>query len=82
MDFELTEDQATVRAAVADLAGKFDDEYWAAKDAVHEFPWEFYNAFAEGGWLGTRSPPSTAAMAWESLRRCSFSKAWPLPGWR
>lgn len=56
MDFELTEDQATIRAAVADLAGKFDDEYWAAKDGAHEFPWEFYNAFAEGGWLGITIP--------------------------
>ena len=56
MDFELTEDQATIRAAVAELAGKFDDGYWAEKDAAHEFPWEFYNAFADGGWLGITIP--------------------------
>ena len=56
MDFELTEDQATIRAAVAELAGKFDDDYWLAKDEAHEFPSEFYNAFAQGGWLGITTP--------------------------
>ncbi len=56
MDFELTEDQATIRKAVADLAGKFDDQYWLEKDAAHEFPSEFYDAFARGGWLGITTP--------------------------
>ncbi|HWD05748.1 MAG TPA: acyl-CoA dehydrogenase family protein [Amycolatopsis sp.] len=56
MDFELTEDQATIRKAVAELAGKFDDQYWLEKDAAHEFPAEFYDAFAKGGWLGITTP--------------------------
>jgi acyl-CoA dehydrogenase len=56
VDFELTEDQATIRAAVAELAGKFDDDYWLTKDEAHEFPSEFYNAFAQGGWLGITTP--------------------------
>ncbi|HWE90048.1 MAG TPA: acyl-CoA dehydrogenase family protein [Pseudonocardiaceae bacterium] len=56
MDFELTEDQATIRKAVAELAGKFDDEYWLDKDQAHEFPAEFYDAFAKGGWLGITTP--------------------------
>lgn len=56
MDFELTEDQATIRSAVADLAGKFDDQYWLEKDSTHEFPTEFYNALARGGWLGITMP--------------------------
>ena len=41
MDFELTDDQATIRDAVAELAAKFDDQYWAEKDEAHEFPREF-----------------------------------------
>jgi acyl-CoA dehydrogenase len=49
VDFELNEDQQTIRAAVAELAGKFDDHYWMTKDQRHEFPTEFYEAFAEGG---------------------------------
>lgn len=56
MDFELTEDQQTIRKAVAELAARFDDQYWMDKDADHEFPTEFYNAFAEGGWLGITTP--------------------------
>ena len=56
MDFELSEDQQTIRAAVAELAGKFDDHYWMTKDQRHEFPTEFYDAFAVGGWLGITTP--------------------------
>ncbi|MGQ0841914.1 acyl-CoA dehydrogenase family protein [Actinokineospora sp.] len=56
MDFELTEDQATIRKAVAELAGKFDDHYWMTKDLAHEFPTEFYETFASGGWLGITTP--------------------------
>lgn len=56
MDFALTEDQQTIRSAVADLARKFDDQYWLEKDAAHEFPTEFYDAFAQGGWLGITTP--------------------------
>ena len=56
MDFELTGDQVTIRKAVAELAAKFDDQYWMEKDAAHEFPSEFYAAFAAGGWLGITMP--------------------------
>jgi acyl-CoA dehydrogenase len=57
VDFELTEDQVTIRRAVAELAARFDDRYWMEKDAAHEFPSEFYQAFADGGWLGITTPP-------------------------
>ncbi|MFF5989140.1 acyl-CoA dehydrogenase family protein [Prauserella flavalba] len=56
MNFELTEDQQLIRTAAADLAAKFDDQYWLEKDANHEFPTEFYQAFADGGWLGITTP--------------------------
>jgi len=56
MDFELTEDQATIRDAVRDLAGKFDDQYWREHDRDHAFPTEFYDALASGGWLGITTP--------------------------
>lgn len=56
MDFELTEDQQTIKEAVAELACRFDAQYWMEKDLNHEFPSEFYNAFAEGGWLGITTP--------------------------
>jgi acyl-CoA dehydrogenase len=56
MDFALTEDQQTIKEAVAELASKFDNQYWMDKDSNHDFPTEFYQAFAEGGWLGITTP--------------------------
>lgn len=56
MSFELTEDQQLIRQSVAELAAKFDDHYWMTKDQAHEFPQEFYDAIAGGGWLGMTIP--------------------------
>lgn len=56
MEFTLTAEQHDIRAAVRELTGKFDDEYWLRRDSNHEFPWEFYEAFAEAGWLGIAIP--------------------------
>jgi len=56
VDFELTEDQETIRKAVAGLLRDFDDHYWMEKDRDHEFPSEFYAAIAGGGWLGLTIP--------------------------
>ena len=56
MNFELTEDQQLIRKSVAELASKFDDHYWMTKDQEHEFPQEFYDAIAKGGWLGMTIP--------------------------
>ncbi|MBW0100955.1 acyl-CoA dehydrogenase family protein [Pseudonocardia sp. KRD291] len=56
MDFGLTDDQATIRAAVADLAAKFDDQYWMECDRDKRFPSEFYDVLASGGWLGITTP--------------------------
>lgn len=56
MDFELTPEQKEIRAQARALAARFDDEYWRHCDEGHVFPWEFYRAFAEGGWLGIAMP--------------------------
>jgi acyl-CoA dehydrogenase len=56
VDFALTEDQTAIRQAVTGLAAKFDDQYWMEKDDAHEFPTEFYDALASGGWLGVTTP--------------------------
>src|SRR5258708_22614047 len=56
MNFELTDDQELIRKSVAELASKFDDQYWMEKDQAHEFPTEFYQAIASGGWLGMTIP--------------------------
>jgi acyl-CoA dehydrogenase len=56
VDFDLTDDQATIRKAVAEIAGKFDDQYWRERDLAHEFPTAFYDTLASGGWLGVTTP--------------------------
>lgn len=45
-----------VRNSSREIARKFDHEYWLEKDRKHEYPWEFVNAFADGGWLGAIIP--------------------------
>ena len=56
MDFQITEEQQLIRDAVGKVCAGFPDEYWAEKDSTHEFPWEFYNAMAEAGWIGIAIP--------------------------
>jgi acyl-CoA dehydrogenase len=56
LSFALTDEQEAIRGAVRDLAAGFDDEYWLAHDREHAFPWDFYRAFAEAGWIGIAIP--------------------------
>ncbi|TCK25744.1 acyl-CoA dehydrogenase family protein [Pseudonocardia endophytica] len=49
-------DLVLIRETVRGLARKFDWDYWRRCDAEHAYPWEFVNAFAEGGWLGGMIP--------------------------
>ncbi|MCZ6616732.1 MAG: acyl-CoA/acyl-ACP dehydrogenase [Gammaproteobacteria bacterium] len=56
MDFEITEEQQLIRDAVKKVCTGFPDEYWSKCDSEHRFPWDFYNAMAEGGWLGIAIP--------------------------
>jgi acyl-CoA dehydrogenase len=56
VDFNEDEDLQAIREGIRSLCGKFDDEYWSEKDAKHEFPWDFYAALAEGGWIGIAIP--------------------------
>ena len=56
MDFQLSDDQELIRAAVRKICADYPDEYWAEKDEKHEFPWDFYNVMAEAGWIGIAIP--------------------------
>ncbi|MFI5320771.1 MAG: acyl-CoA dehydrogenase family protein, partial [Myxococcota bacterium] len=56
MDFHLGSELETIRAEARRLCERFDDDYWSARDEAHEFPWEFYRAFAENGWIGILVP--------------------------
>jgi len=56
MDFEFSEDQIALRAAIEKLCAGFDAEYWLRKDADGGFPADFHQAFARDGWLGIAMP--------------------------
>ena len=56
MDFSADEDHEAIREGIRRVCADFPDEYWAAKDAAHEFPWDFYDKLAEGGWVGIAIP--------------------------
>jgi acyl-CoA dehydrogenase len=56
MDFRLTPEQQAIREGVAAVCARFTDHYWLDKDRYGGFPREFYQAMAEGGWLGITMP--------------------------
>jgi alkylation response protein AidB-like acyl-CoA dehydrogenase len=45
-----------IRESAHALASRYDLEYWREHDEEKKYPWDFINAFAEGGWLGTMIP--------------------------
>ena len=45
-----------LREGIRKLCTKFPDAYWRACDEEHRFPWDFYGAMAEGGWIGIAIP--------------------------
>ena len=47
---------ADIREGIRSICKDFDDEYWAACDEEHRFPWDFYNAVARAGWVGIAIP--------------------------
>ncbi len=56
MDFVVSEEHQLIRDAVQKVCRDYPDEYWSEKDEAHEFPWDFYNAMAQAGWIGIAIP--------------------------
>lgn len=56
MDFTPDPDHELIRDAVRRVCADFDDAYWRHCDEGHEFPWDFYTAMADGGWVGVAIP--------------------------
>jgi acyl-CoA dehydrogenase len=52
----LDDDQRLIAETVRESCRDFDDEYWAACDREHRFPWDFYARMAAGGWVGIALP--------------------------
>lgn len=56
MEFSEDGEHASIRAAIRAICARFPDDYWAEADETHAFPWAFYDALAEGGWIGIAIP--------------------------
>jgi acyl-CoA dehydrogenase len=52
MNFELTEDQQSIKAAIEKLCERYDDDYWLERDREGGFPHDFHRTLADAGWLG------------------------------
>jgi len=56
VEFSEDSDDRSIREAIREICAQFPDEYWAQADATHTFPWAFYAAMAQGGWIGIAIP--------------------------
>jgi len=52
----LSSQQQLVRDSIRDICSGFDDEYWRQKDIDGEYPSEFVEGLADGGWFGILIP--------------------------
>ena len=57
MDLNFSDEQQSIRDAIAKLCAKYDDAYWLKKDREGGFPEDFVKDLADGGWLGIAMPP-------------------------
>jgi acyl-CoA dehydrogenase len=53
---QLTDQQRLVRDSIRDICGDFDRSYWRQRDKRGEYPREFANELADGGWFGALLP--------------------------
>jgi acyl-CoA dehydrogenase len=56
VQFAPDDDHEAIREGVRRACAPFDDDYWRRCDEAHEFPWDFYRAMADGGWIGIAIP--------------------------
>ncbi|MDF1829566.1 acyl-CoA dehydrogenase family protein [Cycloclasticus pugetii] len=56
MNFSYTEEQQAIRDSIQKFCKPFDDDYWLKRDQQGGFPHDFYQAMADGGWMGICIP--------------------------
>lgn len=56
MNFQPTEEQASIREAIQAICAQYDDAYWLARDRDGVFPEAFTASLAKDGWLGICIP--------------------------
>jgi acyl-CoA dehydrogenase len=56
MNFSYTEEQQAIQNSIQKFCKPFDDDYWLKRDQQGGFPHDFYQAMADGGWMGICIP--------------------------
>ncbi|MDG6997279.1 MAG: acyl-CoA/acyl-ACP dehydrogenase [Nitrososphaerota archaeon] len=56
LSFEESEDQKLLRESLSSIASQYSDAYWREHDEKSEFPQEYFDALASGGWFGLNVP--------------------------
>ena len=56
MDFAFSSEQTEIREQVLRLCARFGDSYWLERERDAKFPRAFFEAMAEGNWLGIAMP--------------------------
>ncbi len=51
-----------IRGSIRRITETFDLEYWRKRDKTKEYPWDFKDKLAEGGWLGMLMPERYGGM--------------------
>ena len=51
-----TDEHRLIRESVIKLCSEFSDDYWEEKDRETSFPFEFFDAMAQAGWIGIAMP--------------------------
>ncbi len=70
MDFEYSDTQKEIRAAVHKLCAEFDLDYWRKCDEELRYPEAFVKAMTEAGWLGALIPEQYGGSGLKLLDGC------------
>lgn len=62
MDFQLTEEQQSIREAIRKICKNFGDVYWRTVDKNHEYPQAFVDQLTKDGWLAALIPEEYGGM--------------------
>ncbi len=69
MNFDLSEEQASIVEAVQQVCTQFDMEYWDRLDKSGTYPHESTRRCAKAAGWAWRCPRPSAARAWASWKR-------------
>jgi acyl-CoA dehydrogenase len=62
MDFDLSQEHEMIKKGIAEIASDYGEEYWRERRYPNEFPEEFWQDLADGGWLGVSIPEEYGGM--------------------